>query len=158
MKFEIVQAEPEHILPIADEMRICDVREIFATALATPEEALEQGLTHGKECYTALVNDRPAIMFGVVTGNLLTGTGIPWLLATDDVKRVKKKFIMNSLPYVESFASQYRVLENYVHVDNKDSIRWLEWCGFELVEKVRYGMTQELFWRFRKEGKQCAIQ
>lgn len=158
MKFEIVEATEEHILPIADSMRVCDVKEVFATALATPEDALGYGFKHGSQCYTALIDDRPAIMFGVVSGSYLTQTGIPWLLATDDVKNVKRKFIENSLPYVHQFASQYKLLENYVHEDNKDSIKWLKWCGFELVERVRYGIMGEWFWRFRMEGKRCAIQ
>lgn len=158
MKFEIVPSIREHILPIADDMRICDVKEIFATALATPKEALEYGFEKGKQTYTALVDDRPAIMFGVVSGGLLSNKGIPWLLATNDVKKVKKKFVQNSLPYVEQFLSQYKCLENYVHEENEDSIRWLEWCGFELVERVKYGMMQEWFWRFRKENEVCAIQ
>ncbi len=150
---EVVNAEPSHIERIANAMRPHDVDEIWYSHQATPRKALEVGLRTSDKCWTALIDGKPAIMFGVSRGTLLTRTGIPWLLATDEMSLIKKQFIIESKKYIIEARDGVNTLENFVHVDNKDSIRWLKWIGFKLVEKLKVGLYQKEFWRFRMEIK-----
>jgi RimJ/RimL family protein N-acetyltransferase len=41
-------------------------------------------------------------------------------------------------------------LENYVHAENKASVRWLKWLGFTMDEAAPYGPRGENFIHFYK--------
>ena len=148
LSVDIVDSEEWHIERIAANMRSDDVREIWASHRSLPAKALRSGL-RSQRCWTAMIEGKPAVMFGVCDKSILTRTGIPWLLATDELSDIKRQFLTYSKEYIEKSMKGYDLLENHVHVDNKLSIRWLKWIGFSLVKKEPYGIQGELFWHFQ---------
>lgn len=150
MSWEIVDARVGHIRPIAADMRPEDVREVWASHEHTPEEALDASFWRSTKAWTCLVRGSPAFMWGVAPRESLLGNvGCPWLLGTPAIKDVRRDFVRNCRKYVGMMQELYPRLENYVHAENKVSIRWLKWCGFELAEEPEeYGVNPEKFYRF----------
>jgi len=143
----ITKALPSHIERIANGMRTHDVKEIWSSHRSLPEQALTKGLARGK-AWTALLDGEPFVMFGVTDGDLLTGLGIPWLLATDELDTVSRDFLKYTKEYMPQVINGYSRLQNYVHAENTQSILWLKWIGFTLREKLRFGYDNEYFYRF----------
>ena len=150
MSWEIVEARVGHIRPIARNMRSCDEREVWASHGYNPEEAMDASFWRSLKAWTCLVDGEPAFMWGVGPQESVMGNvDCPWLLGTDAMKKVKLDFIKLSRRYVDDMQELYPRLENYVHAENKVSIRWLKWCGFELAEEPEeYGVNPEKFYRF----------
>jgi len=153
VKVEVVKAQAWHIKRIAKHMRRDDVNEILYSHQSTPEAALKAGFFANGVCWTALIDGKPAIMFGVTDRSLLTGTGTPWLLSTDEIKHIKKAFILESKKYIIEAMKGRTALVNYVHAGNAQSIKWLKWVGFDLEDKTPMGPAGEDFHRFSMRAK-----
>ncbi|MDE5879034.1 MAG: hypothetical protein K2G99_03265 [Desulfovibrio sp.] len=146
----IVPAEAAHIAPIAGHMRAADRREVKASHGHAPAEALAASLECSDMAWTCLVDGAPAFMWGAGRrGSLLTRTGSPWLLATPAIYKVARAFLRRSRPYVERMQARFPRLENYVHANNRLSVRWLAWCGFtvEAAPTIINGEPFHFFWR-----------
>ena len=155
--WNITAARPEHVPPIAVNMREADRREVWASHRHTPEEALAAGLSRAEKAWTCFVDGTPAFMWGVSrVGSVLSLTGAPWLLGTPEIFRVQREFLRRSRVYVDEMQAAFPLLRNYVHVDNRTSMRWLGWCGFELDPVVEVINDEDfyLFWR----GSACVKQ
>ena len=146
-KVTIIPTEYDHLLPVAKDMREADVLEVSATG-NLPYESLTEGFNLSSRCWTGLVDNRPAAIFGVAPMSVLGGVGSPWLLGTDTCMKVKREFLTGSKPYVEQMLGLYPRLVNYVDVRNTASIRWLKWLGFEIHEPIPFGLSGELFHPF----------
>ncbi|UQZ90837.1 hypothetical protein C4J81_17130 [Deltaproteobacteria bacterium Smac51] len=146
--WEIVAARPEHIDHIAEHMRDDDIREVWALNSQTPHEAMKVSLESSVRAWTTLIEGRPAFMWGVSpAADILTFTGIPWLLATDDIIRVAPEFIRQSRDFVDRMQEGFTRLENHVHAGNSLSLRWLKWCGFT-IDKTPVAFNYEPFFKF----------
>ena len=144
---DIVDASIDHIPYLAENMREADRRELEAM-LVVPEYALVCGINESAWAKTVIVEGRPALMFGVSDTSILSGIGIPWLLGTDDMERMKVTFIRQCRWFVLEMLRSYPVLVNYVDARNATSIRWLTWLGFTLDPAEPHGFNGELFHRF----------
>jgi hypothetical protein len=145
---EIVPAAMDHVAPIAARMRPADVAEVLASSNRLPHEALMFSLSRSSICWTALVDHRPEVMFGVADLNVLTGLGAPWLLGTDAVERNYRLFLRQSLSWREQLSQRYAVLRNFVDDRNEVSKRWLAWMGFTLFDPIPVGVNGEMFRMF----------
>lgn len=123
-----------HAREIARRMRKEDRDEVFAASGKSPIQALTFTLRRSAQAWTALIDGKPEVMFGVVDLNILAGTGAPWLLGTDAVEKHYVAFLRNSVRFRSQLLARYEVLKNFVDDRNKVSVRWLEWLGFELGE------------------------
>jgi len=153
-KIDVVAAERSHINHIAENMRDADVAEVAAMSGLSPFDALDGGLKVSTLCWTALVDDKPCLMFGVcpAPGSIIAPVGIPWLLGTPDIKKMRRKFIVECRDYTNIMLRHYPSLRNFVDVRNKTSIRWLKWLGFELGPEIEAGINGELFHPFYMRG------
>ncbi len=138
------------ILPIAVNMRKDDVKEVWDAYLVSPYMALRKGLTAKGNAWTILVNNKPIGMVGVTERTLLSNTGTPWLLGTDDLIEDKKLFFKVSKIVLKNMSIGYKYLENYVSIENKASLMWLKHLGFIIGEDIK-GITGVIFKRFYKE-------
>ena len=148
--WEILPAAPEHIPAIAADMREADRREVWASHRHSPAEALEHSLSRSELAWTCLVSGVPAFMWGVCRlGSLISFKGAPWLLGTPAITGVSREFLRQSPAYVARMQARFPRLENYVHAENRLSVRWLKWCGFILDDapEVINGEPFFLFWR-----------
>lgn len=148
--FKIVKAVPEHIYPIASDMRQVDIDEIMADSGLDPFQALESGLRDSCWCWTALYDGKPCFMFGLARFSILGNSGSPWLLANNDYRKIKRIFLIESRKYVDLMLDECPELVNYVDARNKPAIRWLKWLGFEILPAIKHGRNGEPFHPFIK--------
>jgi hypothetical protein len=151
MKFEVVKAKPEHIPPIAANLRQADINELWAVACVTGRDALERSLEASEVAGTWLVNDVPACMAGVTRNG---DDGVIWLLATDAVDKYPRQFLQASRRGFESVQDKFDRLYNYIDVRNTKSLRWLKWLGFEIHAPKPHGMLGKPFHYFEWQRKE----
>lgn len=133
---QIVRARAAHIRTIAERMRQADRDEVWAASRETPVGALMYSLRKSSVAWTALVDGRPEVMWGVGDINILAGVGAPWLLGTDAVEKHSVAFLRRSADFRAQLLARYSVLRNFVDDRNTVSIRWLKWLGFKLSDPV----------------------
>lgn len=154
--FRIIKASELQIPCLAARLRACDTAEVMASSALNPYEALRQSLALSTRAWSALTADGPVAMWGVgAARGALSSTGSPWFLATDGIYALRRAWLRLSRRYIAIMHEDFPVLENYVRAENRASIRWLAWCGFDLAERpVPYGPAGEQFYKFRRT--QCA--
>ena len=136
---------------IAADMRQADADEVWSSNHYTPRQALFEGVKLSDFSVVVTVNDEPCVMLGLVIHDILTGSGIPWLLGTNNALKYKRHFITQVPDVIDEMLSICPRLFNYVHVDNKVSIRWLKRIGFTFNDPSPYGRNNELFHKFYLE-------
>lgn len=152
----IVKSDSSHIDYLQNNLRDSDVRECMIHG-ATPFRALMAGLREkNAETYTALVDDKPAAIFGVtpIYEHLI---GKIWLLGTYEIENHSRMFLRWSNPIVEYFLDKYYQLENVVPADHKKTILWLDFVGFEIIESPIYVNGFEVFRFVRCKGKEILV-
>jgi hypothetical protein len=144
----IRHATREDARQIADKLRQADKREVFASCGLVPERALDISVRLCPEPLLGIINGEPVSIWGVNPGSLATGHGIPWMLGTDKLDRYAKHWLPVARRALNYSANGYNILENYVDVRNRKSVRWLKWMGFEFDEARPYGHLGLPFYRF----------
>lgn len=128
---EIVPARANHIGPIANRMREIDQLEcrVFGHS---PKQALRNGLITSSIAWTAKINGRPEAMFGAATISLLDASARPWLLMTDEAAKQHRALVRLGRIYTMALHRHFDILENWVHANNEQSIRWLARLGYAI--------------------------
>lgn len=130
---------------LAPKLRFEDKREILSASGNTPFKSLLGGFAQSEVCFTIVDKQNvPVGMFGV------SKEGAIWLLATDDILKIKISFLRESRKVINFLNQKYKKLWNYVDCRNDLHIRWLKWCGFVFIRKVPYGVLQLPFYEFIK--------
>jgi hypothetical protein len=142
---------PEHVDTVAARMRAADVAEVAASSGYVPREALLMSLDKSDRAFTVMVHDQPEAIFGVASLNVLAGTAAPWMLGTDAVTVHYRAALRLSRLMLPGLARGYSVLRNIVHADNRVSVAWLRWLGFDLSEPLPLGRGGALFHVFEKD-------
>jgi hypothetical protein len=125
---DATQADVDHV---AHQLREADLIELRAAGFADPAGEVRRGWTGSDWTKAVLLDDVPAILYGVApTG--LQGCGSPWMLATDGVSAIRRKFLLGSFAEVVRMRESYTFLVNRVHRGNAISIKWLKWLGFTI--------------------------
>ncbi len=91
---------------------------------------------------------RIAAMFGVVRKTLLSRSGCIWLLGSDDIALMPKLFVRHTRLMVETFLTEYDLLENWVDARYEQSVKWLRICGARIDPAEPFGTEQALFHHF----------
>jgi hypothetical protein len=140
-------ATAEDCLELSGTMRKEDVEEIFHSSGRAPYEALLGGLYAG-DCYVVTWQDKVVAMFGCagVSGKF----GTPWMLASDDLVKIRKSFLREAKEYLQRMEDKYVYLTNWAWAKNKVHIQWLRWMGVRLDDPAPQGDSGELFIRFHK--------
>lgn len=158
VKYEIVPATLDHAQELAQKMRRDDVAEIWAASYTRPLDALVNAIEGSRDTsFTGLANGRAVAMWGVARASFLTDVGRPWLLASDEFVLHARRFLRLNREFVRKALEEHPVLENWVDVRNKASIRWLRWLGFDILPPELVGPEQRPFHRFKME-RPCATQ
>lgn len=125
----------EDIAALAPTIREQDRTEIWHSHGMTPQEGLEFSFDKAVEAHSIISDKEEVIgMFGV--GEVAPRIGVPWLLASDELPKVQRQFLPESLKWVNKVNDQYDLLFNYVYAGNTVSIRWLKWLGFSFIQKI----------------------
>lgn len=139
----------EDVQYLADHIREEDRQEIWHISRKTPLEAFQSGYDVSEPPFTIEWKGVPVAMFGVSGEGTV---GVPWMLATDDLKRIKKDLLRECRGYVNDMLKKYPFLTNQVWAENIIHIRWLIWLGFTFEEPEPMGPDNEMFIRFYKEA------
>jgi hypothetical protein len=133
---------------LAKTMRLEDVEEIFHASGNTPLASLTRALRLSADCFTVVWDGRVVLVFGCsgVAGKY----GYPWMLASDDLVRIKKPFLREARQYLQQMEQKYTYLTNYAWSLNSVHLCWLEWMGFKLDPPAPLKEGGELFTRFHK--------
>ena len=156
-KFSITGTTLQHVSRMRGQLREEDARECWASAHLLPDAALMVSFTRSDKCWTALLGGKPVACFGVAPVSWLGRKGVPWMLGTDDFKKLGVKAARVSRKYVRQMLEGFDVLENWVDVRNLVSIKWLKWCGFTIEAPIPYGPEGLPFHRFWMEKKGAAV-
>jgi|SaaInlStandDraft_2_1057019.scaffolds.fasta_scaffold17445_2 hypothetical protein len=132
---------------VANHMREADRLEVASLGV-TPHRAIEISWNHSTTAHMVAVGGSPSILFGVCPESVLTRKGIPWLLATDGIELVSRRFLRECRGHLDAMFTSYDTLSNMVSVDNAVSIRWLEWMGFQFGAPVPAGIVGQMFYPF----------
>ncbi len=138
---EIVPATMTHAALIR--LRDGDARELEALGVEKME-AIEASLARSIEADTYLLANEHgerevAAVMGVAMTSFVGGIAVPWLLTGPPVNRVKKDFLRLTRERIGRMKARYGYLENHVHADYAEALRWLRWLGFETAPAAAFG-------------------
>ncbi len=150
-KVEIRDIEEGDVAVLVRNMREHDKMEVNAATHMGLRNAVQTSVIMSTYSKTGLVNDELVCMWGVCPISLLSGSGSPWMLGTDLIKKKQRIFLRRSKPWLDDIRKDYRYLENFVDARNTLSIKWLKWLGFEMDEAEPYGIHGEPFHKFTME-------
>lgn len=154
MAAKVRLCEPGDIEYVAAHMRQLDAEEIRLAGNHEPLECLADGVNHSTYCRVIEIDGRPAAILGLVPTNVLGRSGIVWLLGTDDIEHHAKIFCALCRKELDAMMERADRVENFVWRENKVSIRWLKWLGFEFKEReIVWGAEKARFLHFYKENK-----
>jgi hypothetical protein len=145
---EFVKPTGEMLRVVADTMRQADVDEVAASHGHTPLQALQVGVDVSDFIVAVVIDGDPVAIMGLSKCNPITGTGVPWLLSSENELKYKREFLLQSPKVIEQMLNICPNLFNFVHAENKTSVRWLKWLGFTIEEPKPLGVKKEMFHRF----------
>lgn len=149
-RLKVIPSCAEHAGNLAPKVREKDVAKIWASSRITPSEALLLGLERSAEAYSIIWDDSVVGMFGVIIDP--EGHGIVWMLSSDQMKSIDRRWLKHSRLFVDVFVQTYGLLHNYVDSRYAEAIAWVKWCGFTLEEAAPYGPDGVPFHYFWKRG------
>lgn len=150
MVVEIRRYRPEDGDYIARNMRKSDVREIYYLAALKPTQAMRTTAAVSVISWTAHIEGRPLLAFGVCRRSTMSDVGMPWALGTEEADKNIAAYARHSRTFFEGVTQTFQVLENYALAENKKTLRWLKWMGFDMDEPAPYGCFGVPFVRFGK--------
>lgn len=136
MKYSILDAHDYSVFACSLNLRSIDRVECEAAGYGSSYEAIEDGLNRSPYCKVGYntKTDEVDFVFGVAVDPEVPSVGIPWMLATDKLK-ITKSWLKHCKEVIfPQMDDMYPVLQNYVHQDNHESIRWLKWLGFTFYD------------------------
>lgn len=138
----LVPADDAHIKPLASRMREADRIEVAALG-RTPETALRNGLRGSLWALTALVDDEPHAMLGLVPVNAMVGEACPWMLGSEAIYDHGRDLLRYGPGIVAEMRRGFERLGNVVHTENHRALRFLRRLGFQISEEqeVHGGLT-----------------
>lgn len=144
--YEVVDALPSHIDPIASRIRQADLEECWAGGALTIRDALAMSLSTASLARTWLVDGVPGAMGGI--GSWVPGIGRIWLLTTDLVEGHQKEFLRASFKEFRAARADYEYLSNFVMASNDRAIQWLRHLGFVFGDAQFHGPMCKMFYHF----------
>lgn len=129
-------------------MRQEDKDEIWHLARMTPEEALTQAYRICDFNRAVLLDGKVVCIFGV--GGIKGQVGIPWMLASPLLTKIRKTFLRESREWLEAMSEGYPLMANFAWSKNTEHIRWLKWLGFTMLEPRPMGPDGEYYIEFYK--------
>lgn len=147
-EYSVVPCTLEHVKFVADNIRQADKDELYSASGKFPLHALLHGFTHSDYLKAGCVNGQPINIFGTVP--VLEGTALVWMVGTDGILDVSTRFLRESRKYADEMQENYPLLWNFVDAKNTVHHRWLQWLGFTLIRKIKYGVLQGDFYEFAR--------
>lgn len=143
------RGDPERL---AADLRLADRREVAALG-REPLAALREAVACSIEPLAVVSAHGDLIaLFGVAPLPHAEGVGAPWMLATPALETVSRVFLRRCRAWIERIAEPFELLTNCVDARNAAHIRWLRWCGFVFLRRLRLGPEGRDFLEFARLG------
>ena len=97
-------------------------------------------------CFCVKRNGAAVMLFGVARRALLGDAHVVWALASREIERAPFVFLRHCRRAVAGLNEVFPVMVNFVGVWNAQSLRWLRWCGFRVLDARRIGIHGEWFY------------
>jgi len=143
-------------IDLAPKMRLADRREIKASDNLSPLKALVLPFTYeGARNYTILGTKEEGVigMFGTTPCEFEDGYGVAWMLSSDLLRNHVRQFLKECPYWVAQMGQGYKYLYNFVDERNWETLKWLQFLGFEPKKKLPYGHEKLNFILVMKELK-----
>ena len=139
---------------LSTKLRATDINELLLSNNTKPLTALLNAF-EGKNnrVYSIVFQDKVIGMFGICDCFYLPKYGVVWLLGSDEISKVGRQFLKECKLWVNKMHKDYNIIYNWVHPDNWKSLKWLQYCGFEIKLKQEYGINGEIFYLMMREKK-----
>ena len=146
MKIEIRPANIDDALDLAPRLRRDDKWEVMCSSGLNSIDALTQSIQFSEMCWTALLDNRPEIIWGVCKFPPDPSMGIVWLLSSEELYKIPGRFHRESVKGIAKMHESFDTLFNYVAAVNMKSRKWLESLGFTARETIeQYGVGKQPF-------------
>ncbi len=142
----------EWLVDLAEDLRQCDLDEISATTREDPAVALMSCAMVSDHGWVILDGDDPIAAFGCAPTSDPSAASV-WMLGSPrmDEPRNALGILRQSEHYKSVMHRSYPTLFNYIDARNEKSMRWLKWCGYELLTLVpEYGLEGRPFYLFSR--------
>lgn len=151
---EVTNAQAaEWLVDLAEDLRPEDLDEIAAVTGEHPATALVSSVLVSSHAWVVLDGDAPICAFGAAPSDD-PSVGTVWMLGSPRMDEPVNALaiLRRTRPYLTELHETYPILSNYIDARNDRSLRWLEWCGFQVDEAVPdYGLEGRLFFLFSRQ-------
>lgn len=130
VEYNIREATLEDAYYLSTRLREIDSLEVSMVGRSN-KGALVSGVKTSDFCRVGTVDGLPVCMYGVRRLSSLSERGIIWMLGTDDLPNHAMKFGRECAIQVKEMISSFDHVENWCHVNNRVTKRWLKWLGFK---------------------------
>lgn len=150
---EVTNAQAaEWLVDLAGDLRSTDYAEIKATSGEDPATALVSAVMVSTHAWVILADDDPIAAFGCAP-SADPSSAVVWMLGSPrmDERANAIAILRLSRPYLDQMQTAYASLWNHIDARNDRSMKWLEWCGFRVLEAGQsFGVEGRLFFLFYK--------
>lgn len=133
---------------LAANLRPADLAECLAYGRGDVSAGIESSVARSPLCWTAFIDGELAAILGCGLVSMMGGVGSPWMLGTPVLDKHARVLVRATPEYIAKMLNAFPHLVNFVHTENKTSMRWLRRLGFTLRDAVPYGAKGELFHPF----------
>ena len=124
------------IMHVAVNAREIDKIEALAFGADTVFDAIADSHELSLVSWSGSIDGEPFVVAGVVPSDIETMTGTPWMIATPRIAECSIAFARYSKRATQVMMATFDRLENHVHAENVDTIKWLNWLGFTVTDEV----------------------
>lgn len=142
----------EDVYYLCSRLRDSDIYELRASTGQTPYEALKAGVEQSDICLTGIGTRGVPFAMGGIAPSIVKGTGVAWILGTDEVDYHSKSLQRRMRAFIKTFDTMYPQYGNFVMETNKTTIDWLQFWGFTPYAKVPAlnGTNEPFLWMVRE--------
>ena len=126
-------------------LRCSDANEVWASHHHGAEESVRLSFEKSLVCLTIVRHGTPIGMFGINPESILSNRAVIWFLASEDIEKIKIRFLRRSKDFINKMLESYGVLYNWCEATNYDSLLWLKMLGAKIEEPAKFGMEQRPF-------------
>ncbi len=147
---KIVDALQRDAINLAPRLRPIDRLEVEATGRTAEASLLSAFNMPNTKVLAGKAGDKVVFMCGASQCLQNPANGVIWMLTSDLAEHYKKDILKLSKPTIEELSKGYKNVYNIIHKNNRTSIRWLEWCGFDVMKNKVYKQGGEDFYLLQK--------
>lgn len=148
MEIKFVEANKEYADYIADHLKATDYIEVVGLTGRDTRRAVASCVRCSEWSRVCLIDNEPAVIFGVEVTDPINNVGCIWMLTTELTQKHKLFIGRETKKYIRKFMEHYTMLFNYVDNGNDFTLRWLRFLGAKIYDPEPAGIYGFLYRRF----------